>query len=228
MRALLTICFALILAAPASADVFENAIIMGESYVAGPPAWDPWLNEPNIGDPLWMVGPVVQLWAPFDDRTLPPPGTYEVTYAYTGFQCARNGNWDDFENNIGGSYSDFEGGVYSVYLDTSPDANFSNVATFQDGELILQASVDVLSFISGHPDYGFWSGMRFTGGSWFDEVSNGGVGYYANVSGLFTGDILPIYEGMGYVGQSLFSGVTILVPVATEVTTWGKVKALYR
>lgn len=211
---------------PASAQTYHNALVLGTGYAAGPPTWDPWLDFPAMGDPLWMVGPVIQIAAPFDPGALPP--VYELTYAFTGFECTGFGMWDDFQHGYGGMFADFENGIFSIYLDTTPDATFANPSTFQDGELVLQAISYVLSLWVGDPSASQHMGMHFMGGSWFDRVSRNGVGYMAVNRGFFSGDIPLPMEILGYIGESTGSYVDVFVPIATQETTWGKIKSLYR
>lgn len=227
MRPLLIGWLALICAAaPAAADIYQSALIFGTGYAAGPASWDPWIHDPAIGDQLWIVGPVIQVGAPLTGHTLPP--VYELTYAYTAFECTGYGMWDDFEHGIGGPFTVWESGTFRVYLDDTPDANFAVPSTFQDGEIVLEGSPGDLFLWSGDPSESQSMSVHFTGGTWFEDVSSDGAGWLANTHGLFGGEVPPAMALLGYIGESTISYMDVISPVAVEATTWGKIKSLYR
>lgn len=237
MRVLLAICLVLTLAPVAGAQTYTDAIVLGEGYATGPPGWIPWITLPDAGDPLLIAGPVTALGPPLDSHPLPPAGTYELTYAFAGYECIGTGHWDDFENGRGGEMAIFNYGTFSVYLDTSPDGDVGDLSTFQDGEMILQATIagfgppemDGMWLYYGDPFVSMWGYGPFIGGTWFEDVSSGDEGYAAGAAGQFTGDIPAAFrDGLGYVGKIYSTSIRITAPIATETTTWGKVKALYR
>jgi hypothetical protein len=227
MRVLLTVLLVTICAAsPAIGETYPNALVFDSGYASGPSNWDPWNNWPEIGDPLQIVGAVSQINAPFTGRVLPP--TYELTYAYTGFLCTGYGMWDDFENNQGGPFAQFGIATLTVYLDDTPDASIADPGTFLDGEAVLVATTTYDAWIyDGNPDESFGVGVRFTGGSWFDDVSSNGTGWLGYNSGLFNPNVSPALEILGYIGE-ITAALNVVAPISTQETTWGSIKALYR
>ena len=70
----------------------------------------------------------------FED--LLPSGPYELTYLFAGATCISSSPaWPECPR---GSWGLFVGGTLSVYLDTTPDADFSNGDTFTDGSSSLR------------------------------------------------------------------------------------------
>lgn len=223
LLALAPLLAGLVIAHPAQAGILPNAIVMDTGYAAGPVEWDIDFGYIREGDPLWIVGPVLELHAPFED-VLPPAGPYEVTYAFTDLVCTATGMWDDLDHNKGGWFAEFGGGKFRVYLDESPDADFANPATFQDGELLVEAQSMWFVLGTEPTQLGYF---RFTGGSLFDRVSKDGVGYIAENLGSIDGDVPAALEAFGY-GARSSGAIDVHVPVPVEETTWGQVKALYR
>jgi hypothetical protein len=213
---------------PALAD-YDSALVLGTGYATGPAQWTPWINLPSLEDSLWIFGSVAQANAPFDD--LLPAGPYELTYVFEQYACVWSVHGEDLICSIT-DIAIFDLGSMRVYLDSSPDADLANPATFRDGTLVLSATAHPLQlFTEEHcvngRRYVQRAVMQFTGGAWFSRVSREGVGFTAGNIGEFRGDIPANLIALGYIGQST-SRVDILVPTAVTPTTWGRIKAFYR
>jgi hypothetical protein len=216
----------------------DNAIVFGPSYASGPPAGFPWDPVVYVGAPLSIFGIVNNVGALFTD--LLPPGSYEMTCVFEGATCDQWGAWDDFVC-TGGIYGSFDGGTMSIYLDTTPDADFMSPASFRNGELVLQAQTQTTfatdddpnvgcPMVADRPDVQTW--FTFSGGSWFHRVSSGGIG----MTGVGEGEVHDRYpynvpvqlRVMGYIFPIDDGTMDIFGPVATKPTTWGHVKSLFR
>ncbi len=216
------------LARPAAAD-FPSALVFATGYATGPPQWTPWENLPNLADSLWIYGSVGDVNAPFED--LVPVGPHEFTYVFDGYFCVWSTHGGDLECSLT-ELAFFDFGRISVYLDATPDADFANPASFRDGQLVLRADAHPLQlFTETHcimgTRYVQRAIMTFTGGAWFDRVSQDGEGFLAGNLGEFRGDIPDPLKALGYIGQST-SVVNIVVPNAVIPSTWGRIKAMYR
>ncbi len=213
---------------PAAAD-YPSALVLGTGYATGPATWTPWTNLPNLEDSLWIFGSVAEVHAPFDD--LVPAGPYELTYVFEQYACVWSVHGEDLICSVT-DIAIFDLGSIRVYLDTSPDADFADPATFRDGERVLVATAHPLQLftelhcVNGRR-YVQRAVMQFVGGTWFARVSRNGVGFTGGNFGEFWGDIPAGLRALGYIGQSE-SHVDILVPTAVTSTTWGRIKALYR
>ncbi len=227
-RAILCCAFLAGSTRPAVAD-YSSALVFGTGYATGPAQWTPWTNLPNLEDSLWMFGTVTDVNAPFED--LLPAEPYEITYVFEHYACIWAVHGEDLVCSVT-EIAIFDLGVIRVYLDTTPDADFANPATFRDGELALSATAHPLQLftelhcVNGRR-YEQRAIMTFVGGAWFPRVSLNGVGFVAGNDGEFRGDIPAPMTALGYVGQSA-SVINIVEPTAVEPTTWGRVKALYR
>jgi hypothetical protein len=220
-------------AASASADVLYPAALTLEPGLAyGPPSGFPWMDLPDLGTPLVMEGRVATVGAPFDD--LLPGGDWEITWVFEGSTCTQRGNWDDFQC-AGGLFATYEGGTLTLYLDTSPDANIFDPASFRDGEMVLQAQTSIVNATDNDPHVAcpqrpdepdviaFFS---FVGGTWFSRVSDNGTGLAGTSRGELDNGVPP---GLEQLFTFRVDGVVdVYGPVATEATTWGRVKAMYR
>ncbi len=220
-------------AAVTAADTLYPAAFTFEPGLAyGPPTGFPWMDLPDLGTPLVMEGRVAAVGAPFDD--LLPAGNWEITWVFEGSACTQAGNWDDFFC-AGGLFATYEGGTLTFYLDTSPDANILDPSTFRDGEVVLQAQTSTVNAADNDPHvacpqrpdepdvFAFFS---FVGGSWFARVSDNGTGLAGTSRGEMDNGVPP---GLEPLFTFRVDGVVdVYGPVATEATTWGRVKALYR
>ena len=210
----------------ARADDYHFAIIFDTGYVNGPSEWEPWDNFPTIGDPLQIVGHVLDFNAPFEGL-LPTNGSYEVTYSFYGFHCESYGMWDDFENSAGGAFALFEGGSIGIYLDTTPDASFSDKSTFENGELLLEAKAFYLNLSTrSHVQPAQQGYYYFTGGTWYHLVNDNGSGNMLENLGDFTEEISDAMKLLGFIGQST-TRIDVFEKVPYENTTWGRIKAIY-
>ena len=234
MKTLAVACCVLLAAAGASADVLYPAALTFEpGYASGPPQGFPFTSaHPDYGDPLTMVGRVAEVRDPFTN--LLPPGA-ELTYVFEGSTCAEWGNWDSPPCD-GGIYGMFSSGTVSFYLDTTPDADFTNPSTFRNGEIVLVAETPVVVVLDADPqgvcpmlpdEPDMTAYLTFVGGTWFSLVSNQGVGFNGKSEGELDGNVPAELRALGYTFR-VDGSVDIYGPVAVTSATWGSIKALYR
>jgi hypothetical protein len=227
------LCFA---AFGASADaLYPAALTFEPGYASGPYFGFPWWNAPKHGDPITIVGRVASVGAPFDG--LLPAGVYELTYVFEGFSCAGTDMWDDMVCPRGGIGGTFQNGTLSIHLDTTPDADFTNAATFRDGDLVLFALSSQMHVTDDDPLGGCASSfpnapdvvadLTFAGGTWFSRVSSHGIGLTGLSQGELDNNVSAGLQALGYIFR-VDGTVDIFGPVAIQPTTWGAVKALYR
>lgn len=218
----------------APADIlYPAAIVLEPGYATGPPEGFPWLMHPDYGDPLIIYARVAACNAPFTDLLPAPP--YEITCVFTGSTCTAWGNWDDLPCD-GGIFGWFQGGTVAFYLDTTPDADFTNSQTFLNGDLVLLATTGLISVLDAEPQQAcpprdnepdMIAYLSFRGGTWFPRVSDDGVGLAGNSVGELDGDVPAPLQTLGYIFR-VDGTFDVYGPVATKQTTWGAVKALYR
>ena len=218
---------------PVIADdvIYYDALTLELGCALGPPLGFPSFVEATSGTPLSWVGRVSNVGKPFDD--LVPLG-YELTYAFEGSKCTVAGSWDDAPCGRS-AYGYFEGGTLTIYLDASPDADFTNLSTFHDGDAVLIAETSVIHMTDDDPyllcpnrpdDPDASAFLHVVGGSWFDRASQDGHGFYGASWGEVDQSVPPRLLIMGYAFRA--DGVIDLYStVATTPTTWGAVKALY-
>ena len=217
----------------ASADVLYPAALTFEpGYASDPPSAFPVVGLPAVGDPLTIVGRVSAASAPFAD--LLPSGPYELTYAVDGATCVGLGYWDGPCSD--GYDATFHNGVLTFYLDTTPDADFTNPATFRDGEVVLLAQVKPLVLMNDDPYEAcpmepdkpdLHAYLSFIGGTWFARVSHDGTGFVGLDLGEIDDNVPAGLQALGYTFR-VDGTVDIFGPVPVMPTTWGRVKALYR
>jgi hypothetical protein len=230
MRVFLAVLVSMvIMTSDVGAQDLDSAMVFDYGYAATSSSWN--LCTPATGMPFSIVGTVGSFSAPFTDL-LPPSGTYEATYVFEGMTHMFGGE----HSNPLGCTSIFEGGGFKIYVDLTPDADPADAATYRDGELVLDASLQGGFFLEGDmgsyacPQFGpTQSGsFIFTGGSWFSRVSDGeGRGYRAENTGCFWDNPPEALQQMGYVGSSQ-SWIDIEPTISTKETTWGGIKALFR
>jgi hypothetical protein len=215
------------------ADVlYPSALVFEPGYAIGPSGGFPVQQVlPNLGDPLSFMGLVATVNAPFAD--LLPGGIYEITYLLQGATCGIASDQYGPPPCDDHMWAGFSGGALSIYLDTTPDADFTNVATFADGELVLLMEnlavilmdVDDPGPSCSGPYFDLFMGFDFTGGSWFSRVDN--VFLWSVFDGEIDGQVPPALQALGFT----FRGdghVDIHQTLATKQVTWGRVKSLYR
>jgi hypothetical protein len=183
-----------------------------------------------------IFGIVSGVNAPFSDLLPAPP--YELTFVYENAVLVERGNYDG--DCSGGSYSTYQGGTLSIYLDTTPDADFTNTATFRDGDLVLAITQQWPMWVAGddpqescpmvekdNPD--LQGAFVCSGGSWLFRVISDGKGFVSNFYGEDDRyDIVPApIEAAGFIDR-IHGSIDIVAPVATQPATWGYVKSLYR
>ena len=213
---------------------YPSALLFNPGYAIGQPAGFPVHDvPPTVGGPLQIIGTVYAVNAPFDD--LLPAGPYEMTYVYAGATCVGWGFWDNIPCS-GGIYGYFTGGTLSVYLDPTPDADFSNSATFTDGELVLQADINGISLLDDDPYIAcppagdspdMTMSFRFTGGAWFYRVVTDGIGYPGTGHGELDDTVPPDLQAAGFTFR-VDGNLDVFEQIAVRPSTWGYVKSLYR
>jgi hypothetical protein len=217
-----------------SADIlaYPAALTFERGYAIGPSPPFPYQTLHALGSPLNVYGRVVDVSAVFED--LLPPGAFELTYVFEGSTCDEVGNFDGPCS--GGEYAFFHGGTLTVYLDNTPDFNFTDASTFRDGDVVLAAALSsILVGVNDPHELCPWmpdgpdvrSYFRFVGGNWFDRVNNHGDGFTGFGNGELYNDVPPDLKALGYV-CGIDGIVDIYAPVSVNATTWGAVKALYR
>jgi hypothetical protein len=180
----------------------------------------------TAGDTLTIVGKVVQFNDPFADLD---PNDPAVEYTYIMTDLVSQGSV------VNGPYwlTNYSGGFFAVYCDSTPDADFADMTTFTDGTLILQGTftgfhtnVRTSGICSGNQNADF----QFTGGTLFDRVSDvNNVGYLGTNTGAFTvcATIPPTQQQQqGYFAAS-DTKLDVIAPVPTERKSWGSIKSKY-
>jgi hypothetical protein len=208
---------------------YDSAMVFSLGYAAAGPSWD--ICMPGEGVPLLIVGTVQSFDEPFTDL-LPPSGTYEATYAFMNMTLL--GSYE--HTSPDGCASVFVGGGFKIYIDLTPDANPADMSTYQDGEIVLEATLSGQFWLAVEmgselcPYFGLtqWGSFIFSGGSWFSHVSaENGQGYWAHNEGCFWTGISLELRQLGYMGAST-SWMNVQAPISTESSTWGEIKALFR
>ena len=204
---LVIISISMVLSISARSEVLESAIVLDTGYVVGPRGC-----QPEDGTMLFIFGHVAELRAPFED-ILPTEGAYEVTYVVDQFTCDGVGNWDD-DFGRGGWMAEYRNGFIRIYLDDTPESDFSAPITFRDGVLLIEAqySILLLGMIPSHIGM-----LKFTGGTLFSLVSDNESGYYGENIGSYWCCIPDDIRQIGYVAKS-FGTIDVHVPVPTEQT----------
>lgn len=212
--------------AGAYAAIVNPVVDFGESYakegtrMAGD-------HTSTAGDMLTIVGKVVDFNDPFADLD-PNAAGIEYTYIMTGMLS--QGTLpppSPFVQYV----TNYSGGTFRIYEDDTPDADFASQATYTDGTMILEGAfagfrTETLSISpSGNQN----SDFQFTGGTLFNRVSQGGVGFLGIDTGSFSVHTMfvPLAQrNQGYFGMS-DTKLDVQPPVATEPTTWGRIKSQY-
>lgn len=234
MKFVLLLLLLAVFAHAAHADVlYLDAVTLEKGCALGPPLGFPTWAVPENGSPLTWVGRVASVGEPFN-HDLVPVG-YEMTYVFEGSTCWLAETWSDppCGSGVTGYYT---GGKLTIYLDPVPDADFTNLATFSDGDVALTLQtfrIDVTDYdpyilCPVRPDeFDLLASIQVIGGLWADLVSTEGRGYYGDVWGEVDQSVPAYLDFMGYAFRG--EGVLRLYStVATKSTTWGAVKALYR
>lgn len=169
-------------------------------------------------DELCIVGKVVQFQAPLGSLD-PNDPTKEYTYIMDGLISA---------GTTGGPFysTQYNGGTFRIYCDDSPDADatYADKSTYTDGDCILEGSfssfvIDTNTFTCAGAQNGTF---QFTGGTLFNLVSDGGVGFTGINTGLFSVCSSQV-PGAGCFGLSN-TKLDVDAPVAVEAKTWGEMK----
>ncbi len=176
------------------------------------------------GDVLTIVGKVVDFNDPFADLN-PNAAGVEYTYIMTGMVSL--GSLPPPIPQYPQYVTNYSGGTFRIYEDASPNADFGNIATFQDGTMILEGSFSGFHTSTIKTTGSQNSDFQFTGGSLFSRVSQSGMGFIGKDTGGFSVDpeVVPV-ANLGYFGMS-DTKLDVQPPVATESSTWGRIKSLY-
>jgi hypothetical protein len=235
--ALATVVVAALTLWVSGASAITNPVVdFGVSYAKElTPAGAPRLvgdHTSTAGDALTIVGKVVMFQDPFADLNPNAPGV-EYTYIMTGLTSL--GTTVTPLPPLGQAYETYySGGVFRIFEDTSPDADYADMSTFIDGTLILEGvftnnsfHLNTFSFqCAGTQNATF----QFTGGSLFSRVSSGGVGFTGINTGSFTvcsGFVPAAQQGQGYFGMS-DTKLDVETPTPATPSTWGQIKSQYR
>jgi hypothetical protein len=219
----LLVAFGVGIALATSANAFDNPVMdFGSGYaMEGTRAAGD--NTSTASDNLVIVGHVAQFKAPFNSLDANDPSV-EYTYVYDNLVSVGT-------QVIGGSIfdTDYTGGRLRVFCDPSQDSDFSNLASFANGTLILEAS---LSGFRTHTDIFSCAGDQnaditaYTGGSLVDLMD----GCTGAITGLFStcASVVPdTQEGQGYFALS-DTKLDSACPTPVEESTWGKIKKMYQ
>lgn len=175
----------------------------------------------TVGDMLTVVGMVVAFNDPFADLDPDVPGI-EYTYIMTGMVSQGTV--------LAGTYNtNYAGGTFRIYEDTTPDADFGNLASFQDGALILEGAFSGFHTATRNTTGSQNADFQFTGGTLFNRVSQSGVGFIGVNTGNFSvsDTFVPVTQrDQGYFAKS-DTKLDVTQPVATESSTWGRIKNQY-
>jgi hypothetical protein len=202
---------------------------LGWGHVIAPPDWGP--GPPPFGaGPLTAVGFVESFHPVFGDLD---PGTdpEEYTYAFQGVGFDYSIPLDDPEHGMYGWAAIFSGGALRIYKDATPDAAVGTEGTFEDGELLLEASIIEIYVAGDWYEPTWWGTARFTGGTLFSIVSSGGVGFVADNVGAFVAEEgSPTPCGGVWPGAVACtrSALSLTIPTSIAPATWGAIKGLYR
>jgi hypothetical protein len=219
----------LFIAVPANAQYYDRVLVLGNGYAAGPGGFPLGGIEPLFGDLIAMEGTIQGVNGFFED--LLPSGPYELTYVFAGTTCISSSPaWPDCGR---GSWGLFVGGLLWVYLDMTPDADFTNGETFTDGELVLVANqvehrvtdTDGGAVCSNSDDW--TSQFFFYDGTWFPRISDPQM-MRASLGAEIDGDVPAGLAAVGFTFHVQSGDIAFEHIVAVEPTTWGRVKSLYR
>lgn len=225
---LLTALLVAVIAGPASAAVTNPVIdFSAESFAKeGTRPADEQFSQ--VGDELVILGTVAQFQEPFEDLDANAAGV-EYTYVFDGLISL--GTAQGGANPFFSYTTNYSGGAFRIYEDFTPDADFVNPASFEDGTLILSGTFSGFHIVT----YSFScagtqnADLQFTGGSLFSRVSSGGIGTTGIDTGVFNlcaSTVPDALEALGYFARS-DTKIDIVPPTPVEPTTWGQIKRLY-
>lgn len=216
--ATLIILFAVLLARPATAT--ETWIDMSDgSYQlarAHGPFGTSWYT--TWQDQFRAQGTVRGFGGPLAHRDAMPAGQhFRWQLTMTSGQCC--GVADYFVLGFSCDLYDFLGVDFTVSRVAPGDP--------ADGEVVLQGQIpDIFLAECGDPDYNEFSGLlTFTGGSWFDDVSEAGVGHRVFFQGQH--EYCPITEPFDYSCPegSFDAGAYGERIVSSDTMSWGVLKS---
>jgi hypothetical protein len=221
----------LVCATPSPASTALLSLAPG--YTIQPAGWYPDWNPITEDHDFFVVGIVRAFGAPLDDLH---PGSDPAEYTFALFAPGWfTGIWDDFEHNTGGWMAwNWTTGWLRIYRDPGRNATIGNAGSFQDGDLILEASVflDIWAEACA-PSAHVEGSLSFVGGTLFSRISSEGSATGGYPTGTYISARLcsaPQLCAVVWPGQigCLESEVMLGAPVAAKRATWGSLKALYR
>jgi len=209
----------------------DSVLIFGASEVQSSVVMFYEYQGPLDSVSIVILGTVSDAGPPIEGIATGDPGV-EITYVLDGMSNPNVGFWDSTDLSYGGMIYIFQSGSFRLYSDNSPDRDFSDPATFQDGQLLLEGTLsDYEIGSSGYPCLecvpAHWGWVDFTDGDLFSLVSRNGAGYRGWIEQTSLGDA-PL-DSLISPGRSFptHGWLTLYVPVATLETTWGRIKRLY-
>jgi hypothetical protein len=161
-------------------------------------------------------------------------------YTYVIFGLVSQGTSTTITPN-GNAYStDYSGGAFIIYCDPTPDADptFADKSTYTNGTGILRGvftetfriDTNTIGVPAGSGCAGNIPGtdFQFVGGTMFDQVSDGGVGFLGEVTSHFTicDAQTPAEWVDGCFGRARPKW-DVEIPVPVQPATWGEVKQTY-
>ena len=212
-------------------DVLDPAVQFGWGYITAPADWLGGVPPPDGAGPMTVVGFVESFHPIFGDLD-PSTDSEEYTFAYQDVGFDYSFPVDDPERSLYGWGALFSGGTLSVFKDATPDAVVGDEITFEDGDLLLAATVIEITIVRlGQDEPSWWGTVRFTGGTLFPIVSSGGAGYVADNIGSFVpegGPPTPCGGAWPGAVACTRSALSLTIPTSIETKTWGAIKGLYR
>jgi hypothetical protein len=227
LRTFATATVFVLLLAGASAAEIPGMILDWGPYANG---WEPgYMNHMSMpGAQLTIVGEIDRFFDPFLDLD---PNTTEFTFIFRDLVSL--GSID-----LGGIIlTSYAGGFFDIYMDVSNNADFGTYppnavspSTFIDGQLILSGFLTNFS-VQQFQGPGGWSGtydagFEFTGpvgGTYYDRVEQ----CYGTTGGGWSDSAPGIPLGYTFQVDGHMT-VTDCRPTATETTSWGAVKEMFR
>ncbi len=223
--AIITLVGALALPAGAALALTNPVLDLGDGY-ATEGSRAPGVRTSVAGDTLTIVGHVIQFNDPLQDLDANDPNV-EYTYILSGL--ASGGSTSDalyYNTNYGG-------GFFQVYCDSSLNADTADRSTFTDGTLILEGTfsgfVAKLRISPSSCAGSINSDLQFTGGTLFSRLSQSGVGFAGLLTGAYTActsEVPTAQQNQGYFGLAK-PKIDVTPPTPTVPTTWGHLKNSY-
>lgn len=172
-----------------------------------------------------VFGVVDGAQAPFQDILTGVPGT-EITYVVSGLTVYSYDAWDGYD--AAGEDLAFKNGTFRLYSDTTPDADVSNSTTYEDGDLLLEGTIDRYGFRScfgnceARASHGGW--VTFTGGALVTRVDPRDAWFIHEIwdehQPFVSADSTLQFPSSGTLRQ--------IPPVHAKPVSWGRIKSLFK